>query len=295
MTSVAAEVLERQFGRAPAEGSSCAVTSDRRDTLLPMTNRPPGWYPDPDSPGSIRWWNGTTWTEEPAPDRAVVETAVVSSRRRVSKFAMWTAATAAAVVVVAVSAALIATSLLGSAGPADAALATPTSTDVSEPEVSAEPEESEPSAEPEPEFDIYTLGQPLKSTSYEITVHSAEVTDRIETTSGAPLTPEVGTQLVLVRATYKVTGPSGVDLSCGNYDLFMTAYDTSDGEMANLFAEPDLPGNPTCNEKLVTGQSSEWVFALKMAAGREPGYLVMVDKNFYGRDQWGPETVMMLQ
>ena len=28
---------------------------------------PPGWYPDPEQPANVRWWDGTTWTEHRAP------------------------------------------------------------------------------------------------------------------------------------------------------------------------------------------------------------------------------------
>jgi hypothetical protein len=28
---------------------------------------PPGWYPDPEQPASVRWWDGTVWTEHRSP------------------------------------------------------------------------------------------------------------------------------------------------------------------------------------------------------------------------------------
>jgi hypothetical protein len=40
-----------------------------------VAETPPGWYPDPEAPGELRWWNGQAWAEppatvDPAPDPA---------------------------------------------------------------------------------------------------------------------------------------------------------------------------------------------------------------------------------
>jgi hypothetical protein len=33
----------------------------------PQPLPPAGWYPDPDVPGGKRFWDGTNWTDQPAP------------------------------------------------------------------------------------------------------------------------------------------------------------------------------------------------------------------------------------
>src|SRR5271165_5813036 len=37
--------------------------------LLASPSPPPGWYPDPSTPGAHRWWDGSTWGDPPPPPR----------------------------------------------------------------------------------------------------------------------------------------------------------------------------------------------------------------------------------
>lgn len=37
-----------------------------------MTKKSPGWYPNPDSPGHERWWNGSSWSDNTRGDTADV-------------------------------------------------------------------------------------------------------------------------------------------------------------------------------------------------------------------------------
>lgn len=48
--------------------------------MLRPVNMPPGWYPDPDSAGVLRWWTGDSWTG--ARQLAPAAPAPIPTRRR---------------------------------------------------------------------------------------------------------------------------------------------------------------------------------------------------------------------
>jgi len=44
-----------------------------------MTIPPEGWYPDPDRPGSTRWWDGAAWGPTAPPAQVTSQSGVTSS------------------------------------------------------------------------------------------------------------------------------------------------------------------------------------------------------------------------
>lgn len=39
----------------------------RHKKSLPLPMAPPGWYPNPQQPDQLRWFDGTGWTEHVTP------------------------------------------------------------------------------------------------------------------------------------------------------------------------------------------------------------------------------------
>lgn len=131
------------------------------------------------------------------------------------------------------------------------------------------PVPTQPAPAPEPEMEVYSVGETFATGNVTLTIHSVEVVDSVATTSGPPLTPDSGGQLVLFRTTYS-NSKTQADLSCGNTDLYVQVFDTQEREMAPVFETPRIPGNPGCNDHLLQGVAHEWNFVFQSVAGAVP-------------------------
>ncbi len=259
-----------------------------------MADRAPGWYPAPERPSGLRWWNGSTWTDdEPAAPAVAEALPSTGAARRQKKWIVAGIAAGSVAVIALIVGATMAISAAFDGG--DEARIVAESEAADEPMPTADEPQPAPAPPAPAEPEIIPLGATLTSENFALTIHSAEVVDSIDVLSGAPLTPSPGTQLVMIRSTYTVLGPNAVDLICGNYDVFIQAFDSAGNEMSDLYEEPRIAGNPTCNDHLVSGQSSEWNSAYQMTAGQTPEAFVVIDTNLYNNGTWSDDMVMALR
>lgn len=127
---------------------------------------------------------------------------------------------------------------------------------------------------------IYDVGQAFTVGNVTMTVNSVEVLDSVATNSGAPLTPDAGGQLVLFKTTYSNSNDQA-DLSCGDTGLYLQVFDVEGKEMAPVFENPRIPGNPECNDYLLQGVSHEWNFVFQSVAGATPNALSITETDTY--------------
>lgn len=112
-----------------------------------------------------------------------------------------------------------------------------------------------------------------------------EAVESIETTEGSPITPDSGGQLFILGMTYS-NSKSQADLSCGNTDLYLQAFDTLEREMAPVFELSRVPGNPGCNDHLLQDTPHEWNYIFQAISGAEPYALSVTETDKYLDPVW---------
>lgn len=213
-----------------------------------------GWYDDGN--GRQRWWDGVAWT-------TIFQDELEGSGARVSLRALWIAVATALVLGLLVGGGVWASanSRPDAAGPSPLPA-------VNQPVMPSVPVATlAPVAAPAPSHaNQFKIGDTIKTGAVTMTIDSVEIVQSVATTSGEPLVPDSGGQLVLFKTTY-TNDVDQADLSCGNTDLYIQVFDTQKREMAPVFETYRIPGNPDCNHHLLQGVPAQWNFVFQSVAG----------------------------
>jgi hypothetical protein len=149
----------------------------------------------------------------------------------------------------------------------------------------ATPLPRQPTPTPTPTLNPYGFGETFTTGNVTLTVNSIEAVDSISTTQGSPITPDAGGQLFLLKMAYS-NSKTQADLSCGNTDLYLQAFDTLEREMAPVFELSRIPGNPGCNDHLLQNTQHEWNYVFQSVAGASPLALSVTETDKYLDPVW---------
>ncbi|WP_333811127.1 hypothetical protein [Timonella senegalensis] len=131
-------------------------------------------------------------------------------------------------------------------------------------------------------YPIHKVGKTVTFEGMTLTVKSAKVLDALPQAEGGPVKAEPGEQFVLVKTEFVNNSQQLVDLSCsGMPTVYMQGWDTENREMARVFEDYKLKGNPECNKNLLQGQSHSWSFAFRTVEGAVPSHLSLMNSTSF--------------
>jgi hypothetical protein len=148
-------------------------------------------------------------------------------------------------------------------------------------ETGTPPSQSTPTPTPIP-YTTHRIGETFEFEGMRLTVNSVDVGDTFPNANGGSFQADPGEDLVLLSSHFFNLDNESVDLSCsGVPSVFFEMIDVESRTIEPLFETSQVPGNPGCNDSLLSGQESDYNTLWRMVEGSQPLALQMTDTNQY--------------